>query len=274
MSTPKQVRYSRWRRLPGVHRITEQRIPDHRAELQRLTLYLPGAVLDQAEILAARAGAANVQAYCEDLLRYALELEAARDRESHDPAARVPFLSLDALENDPDYLAEWTASATHPARPSLGGPSEPEVEYEAPPALGGALAGDGPAEEPSIVHGTDPSTSILRHAAIGPEDPSAFLPTLRRGEPIHHATAEELLRALLELERSLVGQAQIDRRLAYALHRLAFEGQVLLTDAWPNVAADQATVDVLRMVQEAVDRTLSGEDIRYYARGPEAGPAP
>ncbi len=41
---------------------------------------------------------------------------------------------------------------------------------------------------------------------------------------------------------------------------------MLLTDAWPALASDQATLDVLRMVQESVERVLSGEDIRYYVR--------
>ena len=42
-----------------------------------------------------------------------------------------------------------------------------------------------------------------------------------------------------------------------------FEGQILHTDAWPG-AFDAWTVDTLRAVQEAVDRILSGQDIRYY----------
>jgi hypothetical protein len=62
----------------------------------------------------------------------------------------------------------------------------------------------------------------------------------------------------------------LDRTFAFALHRLAFEGQVLLTDAHSDAAADPATVDALRRVQEAVDRVLSGEDIRYYP-SPDSG---
>ena len=57
----------------------------------------------------------------------------------------------------------------------------------------------------------------------------------------------------------------LDRRLAFALHRLAFESQILHTDAWPG-AFDAWTVDTLRAVQEAVERILSGQDIRYYPR--------
>jgi hypothetical protein len=45
---------------------------------------------------------------------------------------------------------------------------------------------------------------------------------------------------------------------------------VLHTDAWPG-AFDEWTVDTLRAVQEAVERILSGQDIRYFSddSGPE-----
>jgi hypothetical protein len=89
--------------------------------------------------------------------------------------------------------------------------------------------------------------------------------------PVSPDSARELLQALLDLERALQSDSHIDRRLAFALHRLAFEGQLLLTEAWPALAADPATVDTLRLVQEAVDRVLSGEDIRYYERPDASG---
>ncbi len=47
------------------------------------------------------------------------------------------------------------------------------------------------------------------------------------------------------------------------LHRLALESQVLLTDAWPGVF-DERVITAIRTVQEAVERILSGQDIRYY----------
>lgn len=46
---------------------------------------------------------------------------------------------------------------------------------------------------------------------------------------------------------------------------MAFEGQILLTDAFPGLAGDTTTLEILRMVQEGADRVLSGEDIRYYS---------
>ena len=76
----------------------------------------------------------------------------------------------------------------------------------------------------------------------------------------------ELLQALNALEVEYRNARAIDRRVAYALHRLAFEGQVLHTDAWAG-AWPAETVRILRVVQEAVDRVLSGEDIRYYPAG-------
>jgi hypothetical protein len=75
------------------------------------------------------------------------------------------------------------------------------------------------------------------------------------------------LQALIDLEALHREATSVDRQLAYALHRLAFEGQLLLTDAWHGSQADPGTVDLLRMVQEGVDRVLSGEDIRYYPQG-------
>ncbi len=108
----KQIRFSRWRRLPGVHRITEQKLPDHRTELQRLTLYLPGSVLDDAEQLAIRSGAGSVQQYCENLLRRSIEAEAVRDRGERAEVALGPLMSFDEITSDPDYLAEWSARAS------------------------------------------------------------------------------------------------------------------------------------------------------------------
>ena len=96
--------------------------------------------------------------------------------------------------------------------------------------------------------------------------PGGFLATIRRGESVPEAAAGELLQALNALEVEYREARSIDRRVAYALHRLAFEGQVLHTDAWPG-ALDESTVNLLRIVQEAVDRVLSGEDIRYYPPG-------
>jgi hypothetical protein len=103
---------------------------------------------------------------------------------------------------------------------------------------------------------------LWRHVGLGGDD-RAFLPCLRRGAPVPAAKAEELVRALHQLELEHRGAEVVDRRLAHALHRLALESQVLLTDAWPG-AFDGAMIAAIRTVQEAVERILSGQDIRYY----------
>ena len=58
----------------------------------------------------------------------------------------------------------------------------------------------------------------------------------------------------------------LDRQLSYALHRLAMESQVLLTEAWPGVF-DRSMVGTIRAVQEMVERILSGRDVRFYQPG-------
>jgi hypothetical protein len=107
-----------------------------------------------------------------------------------------------------------------------------------------------------------PSEILARHVKAGDDD-RGFLPCLRRGEPVPAHKADELHRALGELETELRGLESVDRRTAHLLHRLALESQVLLTDAWPG-AFDERMIATIRQVQESVERILSGEDIRYY----------
>jgi hypothetical protein len=112
-----------------------------------------------------------------------------------------------------------------------------------------------------------PSEILLRHVRAG-EDDKGFLPCLRRGEPVPLAKSAELERALRQLDDELRGADVISRDTAHALHRLALESQVLLTDAWPG-AFDGRMIMTIRTVQEAVERILSGQDIRYYPEGPD-----
>jgi hypothetical protein len=100
------------------------------------------------------------------------------------------------------------------------------------------------------------------HVGMG-DDPEGFLPCLRRGEPAPAAKVAELLAALVRIEDELRGSESLDRAIAHRLHRLALESQVLLTDAWPGVF-DENVIQAIRTVQEAVERILSGQDIRYY----------
>lgn len=253
----KPLAYSRWRRLPGVHRITEHRLPDHRDEAQRLTLFVPGWVLDEAERLSLQSGARSVQEYCEALLQQAIEQKTGRPSPSPSEPRFSGSLDLDEIASDLQGLAGWPA-----AQPSLN-------DFRSEPVYG-ALATrrtEGETEmapEPSTTEPSEAIEVVMRHSGFSGEARDGLLPGLRRGEPIAPPQAEELLRALMTLEHEMRDESRIGRKLAYALHRLAFESQVLLTDAWPSLASDQATLDVLRMVQESVERVLSGEDVRYY----------
>ena len=157
------------------------------------------------------------------------------------PREEITLDGLDEIANDTDYLVEWNASASQAPHP------EPQ-----PPALH-------PGPPPWAVA----AEIVTRHAALEGEPPPALLATLRRGETIDPDGARELLQALIDLERTLNDETAIGRRLAFALHRLAFEGQILITDGFPHLGGDPPTVETLRLVQEAVDRVLSGEDIRY-----------
>ncbi|HWE40059.1 MAG TPA: hypothetical protein VG406_26140 [Isosphaeraceae bacterium] len=255
---PKRPRYSRWRRLPGVYRIHERRGPDPNQELQRLILYLPAGTLDRAEAMGLRKGYETIQKYCEDLLVRAIESEHDREQIEDVETRRGALEGLKAIADDPDYLAELSASK---ARDRSASRPEPIT-----PAAGSWQVL--PAPEPTAL--SQAAEAVIRHAAAGFDDAGAFLPALRRGEPIGPETARDLIQALNDLEVEFRDAPRLDRRLAYALHRLAFEGQVLLTDAWQSSGVDAATVDVLRIVQEAVDRVLSGEDIRYYGPGAPA----
>jgi hypothetical protein len=276
----KRPRYSRWRRLPGVFRFGEKQRPDPNLEPQRLTLYLTWSQLDAAEALAAEAGGLTIQEYCTGLLQEALEAARIRAQVANLEAQRGVLEGLHEIADDPEYLAEWQAQVEAQAQArdrgeavrleSPGGPvsipvpgpeelPEPEVGEDA-----GALPA--PAPEPAVpaTRLSPAAEVVLRHALLEGEggDGPSFLASLRRGEAAGVAAVAELARALHDLEKESREATMIDRRLVYALHRLAFEAQVLHTDAWPG-AFDDWTVDTVRAVQEAVERILSGQDIRY-----------
>lgn len=185
----KRPRYSRWRRLPGLYRLGEDKGPDPNLEPQRLTLYLPGTILDGAEAQAKKAGIETIQEYCTDLLRCVIEAERVREQ-----VAEVVLRHSSQAGDDPP-----------------GVPPQPPA-WRVGPAGRDRRAGPRLAVARSRIprSGDDPPAGRLRPA-----------PTRARGAGAPH------------------------RRLAGG----AF-------DAW--------TVDTIRAVQEAVDRVLSGEDIRYY----------
>jgi hypothetical protein len=276
-------KYSRWRRLPPVFRSGEHKIPGYEDEVQRLTLYLPGVLLDLAQELADRYEIPTIQEYCALLLARSLEDERTSRQMAEVESKRGPLTGLAAIAGDPGYLAEWRdGRADHgkgdgsgdvvvplvrlPAMEDWDG-SAPTVGDPAPPLM--IRLETGPRRDPVVADSPPPESSALdiawRH--VGPEggDPSAFLPRLRRGESVPAATAAELLGALRTLDEENRGASGLDRRLAYALYRLALEPQVLLTEAYPG-AFDEPTVAAIRDVQGMVERILSP-----IADAPDAG---
>jgi hypothetical protein len=217
---------------------------------QRISLYLPPYILDQAEDQANRLGV-TIQEYCTRLLRNAIEDTRRRQEIAEAESRRKALEGYHEITQDPEYLVEWSVSASPRDRPEIHVIDGPYRDHQA----------DAMPEEPSTA-----ARTVLRHAAVEWDDAAGFLATIRRGESVGPDVANELLQALNALEIEYRNKTTLNRRVAYALHRLAFEGQVLHTDAWPGTL-DQETVDLLRSIQEAVDRVLSGEDIRYYPAG-------
>jgi hypothetical protein len=291
----KRPRFSRWRRLPPVFRSGEHRPIGSGNELDRVIIYLPSRLLDVAEALAEKAGIPAIQDYCARLLAQAIEAEQVRQKVTAFEARRGPLEGLKQIAADPEYLAEWQARSE--SRPALAPPGDaitvdlvladgddapmpPETEAEGitwaeddraeSPGEAGQAGAAPPGSVPIPIHPNPtvrvladrPSLDILfRHVGHG-GDESAFPPCLRRGVPVAAARSAELLNALTELELEHRGAEALDRRMAHALHRLALESQVLLTDAWPGVF-EEPMIATIRAVQEAVERILSGQDIRY-----------
>ncbi len=243
-----------WKRPYTSFRHGDRSQPDLGNEPQRLTLYLPGRLLDLAERLSNRSGALTIQLYCEELLARALEAERSIGHVAEAEEKHGPFEGLHEVTDDPEYLAEWNASiGRRDGEPSTVKDETITVDATPPSSL--------PAEP--TMPAPDPSAeTVIRHAGLTGDEPLGFLPCLRRGDVPPLETVEELGEALIAVDRSLAGSATIDRRLAHALHRLALESQVLHTDAWPG-AFDAWTVDAIRAVQAAVERILSGEAAAY-----------
>lgn len=285
----KRRKFSRWRRLPGVYRFGDEKAPNPNLEPQRLTLYVPGVALDDAQEQANRLGFENIQDYCGDLLVRAIDAESVRDHVAGVEAKRGTLEGLHEIADDPEYLADLSAATAPRAVTGHPRPSAPARAHDPEPLaltvrLEGARGPDPAGSPPPAVRADRPQAltlspaarAVMRHAGQAEDDPLAFLPCLRRGDPVPPSEVGELAQALHELEIEYRDAPAMDRRLTFALHRLAFESQILHTDAWPG-SFDLWTVDMLRAVQEAVERILSGQDIRYYPEaddGPDPSPTP
>lgn len=239
-----------WKRPYTSFRHGDRARPDLGDEPQRLTLYLPGRVLDIAEKLSNRAKALTVQLYCEDLLTRTLEAEWSIGQVAEAEEKHGPFEGLHEVTDDPEYLAEWTASIARRDGDAGHAPPDEAITVDATTSTSSA-------PEP-IMPPSDPSAAtVFRHAGLAGDDPFGFLPCLRRGDVPPLESVEDLGAALIALDHALAGAATLDRKLAHALHRLALESQVLHTDAWPG-SFDAWTIDAIRAVQAAVERILSG----------------
>ncbi|MDX2035121.1 MAG: hypothetical protein SFX72_00620 [Isosphaeraceae bacterium] len=255
-------------RPPGIFRAGERKRPDVLEERTRLTLYITNRRLDQAAELFVSSGFSTLQRYCEALLEEAILADRSRARLELAETEHGPLEGLREIADDPEYLAEWNAS-TAAARSAADGDEiivdvvdrRAEGSGAGVPVIVPRTTDVFASNSPQSVALEAASASVLAHV-WGTDAERALLAALRRGEPPRADAIADLVDALGTLDAELSTRSMIDRRLAHALHRLAFESQVLLTDAFPG-AFDAETVHTLRAVQEAVDRILSGEDIRY-----------
>ncbi len=289
--------YSRWRRLPPVFRSGQHKLPDPGEDPQRIIIYLPSAVLDQAETLAVKAGVPTIQEYCSKLLGAAIEVERVKAHLVEVEEKRGPMEGFKEVTDDPSYLTEWHERSgsreIEPAQPPAVDPPASEAvsavrfledettkptDHPAPGPEPGDMTGRvvvriEPARwtvEPVITERIVPEVldgaateAVLFHVGTDAQQPGAFLPSLRRGQPPSPAGISELMAALQQVEADQRGVSMLERKLAYALYRLALESQVLITEVWPR-AFDDRTLSAIRAVQEMVERILSGQEIRYY----------
>ena len=220
----------------------QSKAPDPDDDPQRISLFLTGHQLDLAQRLSNESKIATVQAYCTKLLVEALESERNRVSLQETEARRGPLQGWNAIADDPEYLAEWRNASRESTGQVALNPVEPE---------------------PIAMSLDDPAAAIVvRHAGQSDAYSHGFLACLRRGDTPTSESLTELNDALKSLEAESRDATAIDRSLAFALHRLAFESQILHTDAWPG-RFDEWTVNAIRYIQEAVERVLSGQDIRY-----------
>jgi hypothetical protein len=189
------------------------------------------------------------------------DLPDSAGEDGGNPELTVPVEVLDSVVL-PDQPTAEPGSDHVPAEPAGGmqpeeAPPEPRPKIRIAPSR----TADGPVVLermiPEVVDGT-PVAILWSHVAPGRGDTGGFLPVLRRGQAVAPSRVAELLEALGRIEADQRGAPLIERGLAYALHRLGLEAQVLLTEAWPGVF-DDSTVGAIRSVQDRIERILSGQ---------------
>jgi hypothetical protein len=167
----------------------------------------------------------------------------------------------------PEALLERPDAPEDESLPFYIGPDEPEgrsqVRIDRTPLRPEPTILEPERIVPEVLDRTAVETVFL-HVGPGDLDPDMFLATLRRGQDVRPERVAELLDALSRIEADHRGATALDRRLGYALYRLALEAQVLITEAWPGVFNDR-TIGAIREVQEKVERILSGVEPRGRA---------
>ena len=302
----RKFRYSRWRRLPEVFRTGEHKFPETAPETQRITLDLPVEVFETLELLAAKLEKPSVKEYCAELLIQAIEGERLLHQVEDYEARHGTLEGLAEIAEDPEYLSEWEAQSrgkvtvSESPEPGYVSPQHYVSFTSDSGTEPGLLIPEVLSQETNdvkpVAEAVEPDTSAItwsvnpvvksirevpmersleespseivrRHAGLDREDRWSFLPCLRRGEAVPVSMVDELIESLKRVESDQIGSSVLDRGLSHALYRLAFESQVLLTEAWPG-AFDERTVLAIRAVQEAVERILSGPDGRFSTAVP------
>ena len=220
-----------------VFRSGEHKLPDPNQEEQRLTLYLSGTLLDLAEAQATRAGVETIQEYCAALLQgdrgRAVPRSGRRDRGEARADGGAP---RDRRRPGIPRRVEF------PGRPQT---CRRRLRRRPFPCHGPSAVARG--ERCPVFRSRSPSWRSPRRGAeparrawscatpgsratIRWPSSRACGGASRPGWP----RSPSWPRHFNQLESEHRGADMIDRRLAYALHRLAFESQVLHTDAWPG----------------------------------------
>jgi hypothetical protein len=232
------LRYSRWRRLPiGLFRSGERKPIGGDEELQPLSIYVPGRVLDQAEALANAFRSPSIQAFCERLLPEALNMVQAQVRLASSEQTRAVLEAIDALDHG--LLARlMPAGAIEESR----GPFEAEEVEEPLPEIRVTIGG---AEDLS------PSPFEARVTRVEARADRSLLEELvaeGRAGRVEAGDVDRLLLLIGRLEEAWQESLTIDRQAALALGRMK------------AVIARAPHSGALVELDQAIDRLLDGGD--------------
>ncbi len=239
-------------RVPGTFQSYQKEGLNVSSEPQRIVLYLPIELLDRIEQRALTEGMDSLQRYCEQLIINAFGDLDQRPKPKFESSPDPPVVrnALRSLDENLDLIE--SLSEAEEAMPS----QQEEIRVASAPTstmLFEAI--------PEIVD--DAVATILQHAGINDPQQRGLLSRLRASDQIDPNAFFGLWNALEQLENSLRESPILDRRLGFALHRLGFEGQILVSEPVSGTVFEEHVIQFVRLIQEKVDRILSGQDIRY-----------